>query len=299
MASDTSEPAVPRIDRASLDGFPTGAGRLGRGDPVSLAVAAAAVAVLGSLGRRLAVNSPVDLPELVAVGPAVDGTAAVVTAIAALVTGFGARDRRALVGLITVGVFGLLATLSPTARLPAAGAVVAGGLVAVSPAIARSRRPPAPANAVVGAGVLGGALLVLGAATGTLPADARALGSLTFVLGLAATPLVVAPDRGDWVLGGLVAAATVLFGVSMPFVSGAAFLVGWAVVGVPTVVVALGFGGVLTATSRALRDRRTIPAVGGCLLFAAGVPSTTTRAAAAILGLALFLGATTAGGVHE
>lgn len=306
-----SERDVPGIDRVDIDRLPGGHGRLGRHDPTTVAVGAAAVAVVISLGRRLAVNGPVDLPWLVAVGPAVEGTAAVVTALAVILVGVRAGDRRTLVGLVAVGVFGLLATLSSAARLSAAGAVVAGGLVAVGPTLSGPRRLPAWGHTAVGAGVLGGALLALGAAMGTLPAGARAAGTLSFLFGLAASPLVVMPARPDWAVGGLVAAATVLVAATVPFVSGAALLVGWAVVGVPTVVVALGFGGVATAASWAVRRGRTVPAVGACLLFGAGVPSTTARAVAAVLGLALFLGATTTattttsttttttGGVHE
>ena len=111
MASETSGPDVPGIDRTPLKGLTAREGPLGRHDPVSVAVAAAAVAVLVSLGRRLAVNSPVDIPGLVAVGSAVEGTAAVVTAIAALLAGFAARDRHAIVGLVSVGILATFAVV--------------------------------------------------------------------------------------------------------------------------------------------------------------------------------------------
>lgn len=256
----------------------------------------AALSVLLVLMRRLVVNSPLDAPRLVAWGPAIDGAAMGVASLAALGLGLWAIDRRALVGLTAVGVFGLLATVAPPARLPAAGAILAGGTVAMVPRLSGQSRWQSIRRGTVAVGILAGAALAIGAAMGILPASARATGSLIALLGLAAAPLVVDPGKSAWAAGGLVAAVFLVVAAATPFVSGAALLVGWAVVGVPALVVAVGFGGIAAAFVAVFQRGQPLAVFGAVALFAAGVPATVPRTIAAVLGLTLFLAVDPSGG---
>lgn len=280
---------LPGVGRSTIARIPGHYGRLRRMDPLVVLAGLAALALVAALLRRLLVNSPLDLPGLVTHGPAIDGAAVGVSAVAALVVGLVAVDRRVLVGLVAVGVFGLFATVVPAARLPAAGAVVAGGLLAVTPTFESSDRWVALRKSLVAGIILAGATLSLGAAMSVVPPVARSLGSLAFLLGLGATPLVGDPDRVAWAVGGLAAALTMVLAAFFPFVSGAALLVGWAAVGTPALVVAGGFGGITAATVGAVRRGHRLSAFGALALFAAGVPSSTGRAVAVVFGLTLLL----------
>lgn len=256
----------------------------------TVAGGAAAAAVVAMAAMRLVVNAPVALPAAVSSGYGlVDALALAVPAVAALVLGLAAADPLERIGLVSVGVFGGLAVVTPGAEVPAAGAIVAGGGLAVAARLqARSwARPPV----LVAGAVLAAAVLALGSATGLAGSPARAVGSGLALVGLAAAPALVPPSRPSWVLGAFAFVAVVAAGTAAPFITGAVTLVAFAAVGVPLLLIALGAAGGVTAAASAVLAGRHAAAFGAVCLLAAGVPATVPRALAAVLGLVLLVDA--------
>ena len=256
-----------------------------------LAVVAALVTVLPVVFARFALNAPVALP-----GPALAGSvgslvapAPLGPARAAAVVGLSVEDVIARVGLLSAGVFALLSVVDSTATLPAAGALVLGGVFVLRPwrgSRSASRATPTASLVLLAlAAGLAGSLL---AATGVVPVDVRTLGGVVVAAGLAGLPLLVRPvDRRAWVAGAAVAAAVLVAGVAAPFVTGAAVLVVWGGVGVPIGLVALGAGGASAFVADATLAGQLLPATGGLLLLSAGVPASVQRAVAFVLGVSL------------
>jgi len=290
-------------------------GRVVRSVGWRAALAASAVAVgtvLAVAAVRIALNAGVVGEIGAPLAPVAETAALVGPAAAALVCGIGAPTVRERVGLIAVGVFGLLAAAVPAALVPAIGAVVGGGIVALSARLGRPFRTdrsgrvgrddradrsngrtwtPALAALAVGA-LLGGAALALAVGVGLLPAGARGPGSVLALCGLAATPVLVhpRPSRRAWVVGALCGAGALLAGTLAPFVAGAVALVAWAAVDVSLPVIAVAVAGLLAAIVAGLHRRDAPTVIGGVLLLGTGVPATLPRGIAAVLALWLLAG---------
>lgn len=251
-----------------------------------LALVTASVPFLARLGLNGRVGgAPVlagwmhELATLAIVGPAVAAGVLAVTT----------DDDLERVGLAFVAAFGLLAAVVPTATVPAVGALVGGGGLALARRIDRYRLEDprwrlAPA-ALLTAGIAASILAAMGVLSGTL----RPTGSHLVMLGAAATPALLGHGRGDWALGGAVAGLLVAAGISAPFLTGAVALVGGGVVATSLLVMAAGLCGIVTTASAALRTRHWIALSGAGLLLVAGVPATLPRAMAAMVGILLLV----------
>jgi hypothetical protein len=206
-----------------------------------------------------------------------------VAALAAVGVALTVDDPVAGVGLLFVGVFGLLSTLTGAVALPAAVAV-GGGTAAVAAAVA-SRRSLPPATAAAG-GLLLVALVVslVGGVGGA--ASLRAPASTLALLGVAGTPVFAATTGRTTLAGTLAFAAVLAVGLANPFVTGAVTLVGGGVVGTSLPVVALAVGGAVTAGSVAARRGEWCLLAGVALVALAGVPATLARAVPFALGVA-------------
>lgn len=201
-------------------------------------------------------------------------------ALALVVAGIRTDWPVAGVGPLFAGVFGALATLSPAAVVPAAVAVTAGTTLF---ALARRTRLAAPPAMVTGGLVVTLALGLGSAVTGT--ATLRPYASTFAFLSLAGTPAFVTTGRRSLVRAGLAFTVVVAFGLSLPFVTGAATLVGTGAVGASLPVLAVAVAGAVTTASAALRERRWLLLAGVGLLAAAGVPATIDRAVPFALGI--------------
>lgn len=239
---------------------------------------------------RIGINAPLHLPAIAQSGyHIVAGAALAVPAIAALGIGLTGDDLTELIGLVTVGVFGLLAVGISPSRVPALGAIVGGGVVAV---LARLRSMESNGwswdtgrRGLVVGGLLVGAVVSIGSTTGVLPPPSRTWGSALSMAGLTATPMLLEPAGREWVVGGIAFVAVLVAGVVAPYVMGAIVLVAGAVVGIPLLLIALGIGGGVTTIARAAARGRLFPLLGASCLLAAGVPTTTPRLIAFVLGL--------------
>jgi hypothetical protein len=207
------------------------------------------------------------------------GLSTAVAALAAVGVALTVDDPVAGVGLLFVGVFGILSTLTGAVALPAAVAV-GGGTVTVA---SRRALPPATAGVV---GLLLVALVVsLGGGVGGV-ASLRAPASALALLGVAGTPVFAATDGRTTLAGTLAFAAVLAVGLANPFVTGAVTLVGGGVVGTSLPVVALAAGGGVTAASAAARREEWCLLAGVALVALAGVPATLDRAVPFALGVA-------------
>lgn len=246
----------------------------------------AAVVLVAMAGLRAVANVPVRLPvPLGATYGHVETAALVVPAMALVVIGLSARDALTMVGPTTVGVFGLLTAVTPTAGVPAAGAIVTGGTIAVWTRLTglEHRRQ----DGVVAGLLLAGVAVSLGSTSGLLGVPARTVGSGLAMLGVAATPFVVRPNRVAWLTGGVAFAVVLGVGLLAPFVTGGIVLVVAAAVGLPLLLVAAGTAGGVVSIAAGVSSRRPLVALGMVCLLAGGVASTVPRAVAVILGLVL------------
>lgn len=238
---------------------------------------------------RLLLNAPVStaldvggaygaLALLALVGPA--------TATVAL--GVTTPDDVVGLGLLFVGVFGLLATVSGAAAIPAALAVVGGGTLAVAVLVSDGRWG---SRAVGFVGTIAVAVTLAGG-FGVAPATLRPAGTHLTLLTLAATPFAVGGDRRlvVWSVGAFAGLCVMWAATARPFVAGAVSLVGGGVIGTSILFTAIGAAGATTAVASTVRRRQAVPAVGVILLVVAGVPGTLLRAVPAILGLVLLVG---------
>ena len=257
--------------------------------PVETVAVAGALATVFTVALvRLALNAPVSLPSAVADAYDVVTTAALVgPALAALCLGVTSDRLPSRVGYLCLGVFALLTTLTSSLSIPAGVALVAGGALVVS---SRPIRRTSRSSVVAGLFAVA-VVLALGSAVGVLAVSLRSVGTTAWLVGLACTPLLTHPRRSDLLLGVAVAGGVLASGVVAPFVTGAVALVGFAVVGAPFVLVALGVGGVIAALASAVRAGQRRRAVGLGLLLFAGVPATMPRALAVVLGVTLLVDA--------
>jgi hypothetical protein len=243
-------------------------------------VAVAAAALLARTLATVVANAPgspsglgVETLLLVSTG---------VAALAAVGVALTVDDPVASVGLLFVGVFGLLSTLTGAVALPAAVAV-GGGTAAVAVAARRSLQP-----ATAAAGGLLLAALVVSLVSGVGGAAwLRAPASTLALLGVAGTPVFAATTGRTTLAGTLAFAAVLAVGLANPFVTGAVTLVGGGVVGTALPVVALAAGGAVTAASAAVRRGEWCLLAGVALVALAGVPATLGRAVPFALGVAV------------
>jgi hypothetical protein len=247
--------------------------------------AVAAVAAVALLVRMLA-TAVANAPDGVSGvgGEALFAASTGVAALAAVGVALTVDDPVAGVGLLFVGVFGLLSTLTGAVALPAAVAV-GGGTAAVAAAVA-SRRSLQPSTAAAG-GLLLVALVVslVGGVGGA--ASLRGPASTLALLGVAGTPLFAATTGRTTLAGTLAFGAVLAVGLANPFVAGAVTLVGGGVVGTSLPVVALAAGGAVTAGSAAARRGEWGLLAGVALVALAGVPATLGRAVPFALGVAV------------
>lgn len=255
---------------------------------------------------RVVNNAPGPLPSDVVAFATGALPVVVGPAVAALL--LAATDPRPLVrvGLTFAGGFGVVATLSPAAWLPAAVGVTAGGGVVVVAHAGRGETTPRTRRTAAVGGVLVAAVCVsLAATVGVDPATLRPLGSAIALVGVAATPLVVGSARTGLLAGALAGLLTFGVATSVPYVAGAVLLVGGGVVGVPLGLVVLAAAGGVTALVTAFDRRRYDAALGVCLLLAAGVPATLLGSLAVVVAVALLAdpaapgAAVDEGGVHS
>lgn len=251
---------------------------------VALAVVAiaAAIAVVRNLPYR-----PVAVPDIVRT--AVVGGAPVVLALAAVATALTTRRTAVRVGLLFVGVFGLLAAVSESATLPAVAAGVGGGGLALLGGLGRPSTYRQGRRLAIAVAIVAGVSLSLAATAGILDASMRGLGGTLALAGVAGLGLRA---EGDWVavVAGVLAVAFVVYAsATRPFAVGSGLLVGFAVVDVPHLLVALALGGGVAAGVAGVRRRAWGLAVGAGLLVLAGVPATVPRATAVVLGATLAL----------
>jgi hypothetical protein len=252
----------------------------------SLALAFLFAAVLTVV--RIVRNAPVEVPSIGGTATVLLPAVLVVAGLGAVVVGLTTASAAERIVLVFGGVFAVLTAVDPRAGVPATGAVVASGVVLVG-RDAR-RHATSPRRLLVGGLVLAGLAASLTAALGVAAATLRPLGTTLALLGLAATPLLVAPSQRAWLAGGLAAGGILAAGLSAPFVTGAVTLVTTAAVGGSLPLLALGVGGATTTGVRLLGTDERAAALGVGLLILAGVPATVPRATLVVLGLAVLLG---------
>ncbi len=230
---------------------------------------------------------PLVIPEIVR-SLTVNGTPAVV-AVTLVVIALATRQDDIRVGLLFAGVFGLLATISESATLPAVAAVIGGGTLALFGGLGRPATYREGSRAAVGTLIITGVAVSLASNVGLIEVGFRGFGGLLALAGLAALGVLA---EGDWValVAGVLAFAFVVYAsVTRPFVVGSGLLVGFAVVDVPHLLVALALGGGTATAVSGLRRREHSLSIGAGLLLFVGVPATLPRATAVLLGATLAL----------
>lgn len=229
---------------------------------------------------------PISVPEgirgAIIVGvPVVLGIVLVVVALASV-------RPTVRIGLLFAGVFGLLATIDSAATLPAYVAVVAGsGLAVLGPLIGPTASGETQRSVLAGVFLLAIAVSLAGA-VGVLTGG-RGLGSLLVLTAIAGLGLRARNDRLALASGALAFVAVAVASAANPYAAGSALLVGFAVVGVPHLLVGLAVAGGTAAVVAGRRHDHSGLAVGAGLLLLAGMPATLPRALAVLLGVAFAL----------
>ncbi|MBV0923796.1 hypothetical protein KTS45_06230 [Halomicroarcula limicola] len=258
------------------------------------AVRAAGAVALAAVALRTAVHVLHNVPfDPVTFGPTIRAGVALgtplVLALALVACALAATAAPARVGLLFAGVFGPMAVLSDAATLPAVAAVtVGGGLALLGTLGVPASRDDWP-RWIVAAGLVAAVAVSLGSGVGVVDGGFRALGAALALGSLAVLPLGTAVDRAGAAAGGVGFAAVALASGAKPYVVGSALVTGFAVVGVPHVLVALAVAGAVAAAVTGVRRDALSPslAVGASLLLLAGVPATLPRAMAVLVGATL------------
>lgn len=268
----------------------------GRGTETAAAVAgvAAVVAIAGRAALRVLGNLPF---EPVVVPPSVHAVAAVATPVVLglglFVAGVVSDRPTSLVGLLFAGVFGVAGALIPGMALPAAGAIAAGGSVALLGPLARPDRHGVGGSVarrrVLAVGFVAAVAVSLASSVGVVDGGVRGPGAVIALGAVAATGTLAGRDLVALGIGGIAVAAVLLVGIARPFVVGSALLVGFGVTGAPYALVALAVGGGLSAAVGGARSGERALAIGACLLVLAGVPATFPQTMAVLLGAWLVL----------
>lgn len=287
-----NEPSTVGSERSRRTTLATLRSALAR-DRRRAAVAAGAFA-LAAVALRTALRVLHNVPfDPVATPPALRSGLAVLTplvaALAVVVLALAATAASVRVGLLFAGVFGLLATVRPTATLPAVVALVAGGGLALLGGLGRPSSYPDARRTAVAAGLLAGVAVSLASTTGIVDAGLRGIGAVATLAAYFGVGVRAEGDRIALVGGAVAALAVLAASLLSPFVLGSALLVEFAVVGAPLLLVALAAGGLVAALAAALRRGETALAVGAALLLLAGIPVTVPRALAVLLGGSLAL----------
>lgn len=237
---------------------------------------------------RVGINAPVGprLPYGALFDP-VSTLALLGPAAGALVLSLVTEDGYRRVALAFAGVFGLLSAVATPAMAPASVAVVGGTALIVVSYADGTKSADAVARIVVGLAFLAGIALSMAGGLGLEPATTRRLGSTVGLLAIAASPTIVPWTRPSLLVGLLAGAAVAGIGFAAPFVTGAASLIGGAIVGVSLPVMVLAVVGGVTVVATGV-DRRSLPtAIGGLLVLTAGIPATVPRGLAVLVGLTL------------
>ncbi|WP_135302038.1 phosphate ABC transporter permease [Haloarcula amylovorans] len=210
-----------------------------------------------------------------------------VLSLALLVCALAATAASARVGLLFAGVFGPMAVLSDAATLPAVAAVTIGGGLALLGTLGAPDSRNDWLRWVVAAGLVAAVGISLGSSVGVVDGGVRALGTALTLGSLAVLPLGTAVDRTGAVAGGVGFATVAIVSGAKPYVVGSALVTGFAVVGVPHVLVALAVAGAVGAAVAGVRRDALSLSIGACLLLLAGVPATLPRAMAVLVGATL------------
>lgn len=255
-----------------------------------LAGVMALVPTLAILLVRIGINAPAgpELPYAAVYDPLV--TAALVgPAIAAIGVSVATENDVHRVALGFAGVFGVLSAIATPAALSASVAIVVGtGLVMATAITSATAERDYVTIGVATLFVVGVALSILGG-LGYEAATTRRLGSLASLLAVAGAPTFVDWNARTASVGALAGAAVAGFGVSAPFVTGAASLIGGGIVGVSLPVLVLAAVGGVTVIATGFERKQFLPIAAGLLLLAAGVPATIPRGLAVLVGLSLLL----------
>ncbi|MFP4591436.1 MAG: hypothetical protein ACLFM8_08260 [Halobacteriales archaeon] len=277
----------PMADEAATRWPRPGHHGLGRSTVVLLTVALATLTAGVRAGVVVARNAPFD--------PLVTDTGLLhtvtIVALVAAVLGFVAiavatPHGTVRVGALFAGTFGLLGAVAEAAALPATVGIIGGSAVAV---FGTDRDRGIGDTYLPGGLLLAGTAVTLASMIGVLDGTARTIGGWLVLLGLASLAVRVAEDRVALLWGVAVALGFVAAVAGAPFAAGSALLVGFGVVDIPLVVVAVGLGGAVAHAVHGLRAGRATPVLGVGLLLAAGMPVTVVRAVPFLLGAVVVL----------
>ncbi len=263
-----------------------------RGRPLGerlLALSAlATLAVAATTGLHVLYNVPVDPVNVSTSLLSTVGTGAAVLVSLALVAVALASTRPGVrIGFLFAGVFGMLATLSNAAAVPAVVAITGGAAVALGPGLGKPSTYDEFRRRALGITFLAAVGLSLASTTGVLDAGYRGTGSALFLVALTLLVVRTGSDPVALLAGVAGLAAVLAVSTSAPFVTGSALLIAFGVVGGPHLLAATAvFGGVAAAVA-GLRDGDYALVVGAVLLIVAGVPASPAAAMAVCLGAIL------------
>jgi hypothetical protein len=277
---------VAALDSIGLPATARGVGTLDRAVLAVPAVLAAATLFMSRLAINARAGGPIDLVAVQELLVPLTGLACA-GSLGAIAVCQGNDSET--VGLAFVGVFGVAGTIARPAYVPAVVAIIAGTALATGGRLFEDT--PIRIGPVVVVGLLVGGLA--GSLAGTLgfeSAATRSLGTRLTLLGVAGTPVFLARDRADYLVGAVGAGLLVALGIGAPFLLGATGLVAGGIVGASLPLMAIAVGGVTTTASAAVRTRQHAAALGAGLLLFAGIPATLTRALALVLAITCLLG---------
>jgi len=257
---------------------------------MGVAGAVAGIPTLAILLVRIGKNAPAGpkVPYTAVYDPLV--TAALVgPAIAAIIVSSITENDVHRVGLGFAGVFGLLSAIAVPAALSASVAIVMGTALVMAPVVLRGANERDYASLVVATLFVAGVFLSILGGLGFEAATTRRLGSFASLLAVAGSPTFVDWNVRGATVGAFAGAAVAGFGVSAPFVTGAASLIAGGIVGVSLPVQVLATVGGVTVVATGIDRKQYVPMAGGLLLLSAGVPATIPRGLAVLVGLSLIL----------
>jgi len=285
VSSPTAE-----VDR-DADDPTTAAGQI-RGRPLGervLALSAlATLAVATTTGLHVLYNVPVDPANVSAdLLSAVGMGAAILVALALVAIALASTRSGVRIGFLFAGVFGMLATLSNAAAVPAVVAITGGAAVVLGPGLGKPSTYDEFRRRALGIAFLAAVGLSLASTTGVLDAGVRGTGSALFLVALTLLVVRTGSDPVALVAGLAGLAAVLAVSTSAPFVTGSALLIAFGVVGVPHLLAATAVFGGVAATVAGLRDSDYALVVGATLLLVAGVPASPAAAMAVCLGATL------------
>lgn len=274
----------PTTDATRVGSTPS----LDRRSGASVAGGLALAAVAGSTLLRVLYNAPVAPIEVPGGAVTAAGTFATLVVVAALASIALASDRPAVrVGLLTVGVFGALATVADAAAVPAVVAVPGGTALAMGAALGAPSSYRGLRRRVVALAFPAAVALALAAATGAVDPGLRGTGTVGVLAATTLLSLRVEGDRTALVAGGVGFAAVAVVSSAAPFLTGSALLVGLGVVDAPVLLVATAVFGAVAAAVAGARRGEYVLVFGVGVLLSAGAPTAPPSATAVCLGATL------------